>query len=176
MPKSTVKPSQCKINNGQRAWRVWVPKKLQGQHNATRRFFKTRTAAEEFAREMNQSGHGWGQRLLALPDNTQGRLLRCLDRLNGNIELLERLTEQATQLALPDDTQCRLLRCLERFSGNIELLEKATDQVTQEEIDLNCECAEGRRKPGSQKIREYQQHKKQTSNLLQVLAVNQLKL
>jgi hypothetical protein len=89
MPESTVKPSQCKINDGQTAWRGWIPKKLQGQHNATRRFFRTRTAVEELARDLNQSRQGWGQRLLALPDDTQGRLLRCLERLSGDIELPE---------------------------------------------------------------------------------------
>lgn len=88
MPKITVAPHKV-LHSGKPRWRVCVPKALQTQHNASRRFFKTKVDAEHFADLVNKSRQGWTAQMLTYPETFHGRLLRCLEIAGGNIEALE---------------------------------------------------------------------------------------
>jgi len=89
MPKTTVTARNIAGKNEPAYYRVCIPAPLQSEHKATRKFFKSKTEAEDFADLLNQSRQGWTAQILALPDPIQGRLLCSFSRIGGKIEDLE---------------------------------------------------------------------------------------
>jgi hypothetical protein len=92
MPKLYVSARKI-TDHGKVRYRVCIPAELQATHKATRRFFSSRTDAEQFAKTLNESRQAWSSRLLALSEADQGRVLRVLERLSFNLESLEQAAE-----------------------------------------------------------------------------------
>lgn len=80
------------VNNGVKCWRVQVPTDQYETYKVHNRFFplSEKAKAKEFAEGLNRRRQNWSFQLTALPEQTQGRLLRCLD-LAGSIDRLEML-------------------------------------------------------------------------------------
>lgn len=154
MPKILIE-AHLVPHNGKMRWRVCVPKALRGSDRRSRRFFPTEVKAKSFARELNESRNGLTRHFLALPPDTQSRLLLCLERVKGSVAVLEAAAQAAadaevkTRVLLP----AAILECVtakekadrrDIYTVNLEITlsqfaagreGRAVSEITTEELD-----------------------------------------